>query len=140
MKLNTNFTVAVHIVLCIEFFNKSQKVTSDFIASSTNTNPVIIRKILKKLQDANLVQTKAGVGGSFLAKEPQCISLLDIYKAVADEQNKTRSVFNFHSMPNPKCPVGSKIHKVLDAPLASAQKMMEDELGKTSIKMLLDEM
>ena len=46
MKLNTNFTVAVHTILCIAYFQKDNKVTSDFIAGSTGMNPVIIRKIL----------------------------------------------------------------------------------------------
>ena len=137
MKINTQFTVAVHTLLCIAYFSGSQKVTSDFIASSTNVNPVIIRKILGKLQNAGFVETKAGVGGSFLAIPQQKITLKDIYSAVCDEEEDVRSVFNFHANPNPACPVGSKIHLVLDTPLANAQKAMEEELGKTTLADLL---
>ena len=137
MKLNTNLTVAVHTILCIAYFEKSEKVTSDFIAGSTGANPVIIRKILGKLQNAGIVATKAGVGGSTLIKQPEEISLLDIYKAVSEESDDERSVFNFHTSPNTKCPVGKKIHTVLDAPLLSAQKAMEEELAKTTVKDLM---
>lgn len=133
MKLNTNFTVAVHTILCIAYFEKDNKVTSDFIAGSTGMNPVIIRKILGKLQAAGIVETKAGVGGSTIAKKVEEISLLDIYKAVSEEEDEDRSVFNFHSNPNPKCPVGSRIHKVLDEPLSEVQKALEDELKKTTV-------
>ena len=111
LKLNTNFTVAVHTILCIAFFEKDNKVTSNFIAGSTGMNPVIIRRILGKLQSAGIVETKAGVGGS---------------------------EFNFHSNPSPKCPVGSRIHKVLEEPLSEVQKALEDELSKTSVKDLLE--
>lgn len=138
MKLNTNLTVAIHTILCIAYFEESNKVTSDFIASSTNVNPVIIRKMLGKLQAAEIVATKAGVGGSTLVKKAEDISLLDVYKAVSEEADDERSVFNFHSDPNVKCPVGNKIHEVLDTPLSNAQKAMEEELAKTSIKDLLE--
>jgi DNA-binding IscR family transcriptional regulator len=101
-------------------------------------NPVIIRKILGKLQAAGIVETKAGVGGSSLAKKADEISLLDVYKAVSEEKESERSVFNYHSNPNPKCPVGSKIHVLLDQPLNDAQKALEEELKKTTIKDLLE--
>jgi DNA-binding IscR family transcriptional regulator len=100
-------------------------------------NPVIIRKILGKLQAAGMVETKAGVGGSSLAKKADEISLLDVYKAVSEEKEGERSVFNYHSNPNPKCPVGSKIHALLDQPLNNAQKALEEELKKTTIQDLI---
>ena len=137
MKLNTNLTVAVHTILCIAFFEKDNKVTSEFIAGSTGMNPVIIRKILGKLQAAGIVETKAGVGGSSLSKKTDKITLLDIYKAVSEEEDTDRSVFNFHSNPNPKCPVGSKIHLVLEEPLSSAQKALEEQLNKTTVSDLV---
>ena len=100
-------------------------------------NPVIIRKILGRLQTASIVETKAGVGGSTLSKKAEDISLLDIYKAVSCEEEGERSVFNFHVNPNEKCPVGSKIHSVLDEPLSRVQKAMEKELGKISVAELM---
>ena len=81
--------------------------------------------------------TKAGVGGSSLSKKTEEITLLDVYKAVSEGEDTDRSVFNFHSNPNPKCPVGSKIHAVLDQPLDNAQKALEEELKKTTIKDLI---
>lgn len=100
-------------------------------------NPVIIRKILGKLQAAGIVETKAGVGGSSLSKKTDEITLLDIYKAVSEEEDTDRSVFNFHSNPNPKCPVGSKIHLVLEGPLSAAQKALEEQLNKTTVSDLV---
>ncbi|MBR4373063.1 MAG: Rrf2 family transcriptional regulator [Treponema sp.] len=136
MKISVRFTAAVHTLLCIEYFEKSQRVTSDFISGSTGVNAVIIRKILLQLQKAGLVETAAGIGGSHLARSADKITLLDIYKAI-NEGEEEREVFNFHPNPNSKCPVGSKIHALLDTPLENAQKAMEAEMQKTSIADLL---
>ena len=43
MQISSRFTVALHIFACTEYFKDKCKVTSDFLASSINTNPVIIR-------------------------------------------------------------------------------------------------
>ncbi|MBR4158436.1 MAG: Rrf2 family transcriptional regulator [Spirochaetia bacterium] len=134
MRISVRFTAAVHTLLCIDYFEDSFKVTSDFIAGSTGVNAVIIRKILLQLQKANLVTTAAGTGGSHLAKEPEDITLLDIYNAVKDKEDE---IFNFHPSPNGKCPVGNNIHRVLDPCLNTAQGALEAELGKTTLADLL---
>lgn len=79
MKISVRFTAAVHTLLCILYFEKDYRVTSDFIAASTGVNAVIIRKILLQLQKAELIQTAAGVGGSHLIKAPDEINLFSIY-------------------------------------------------------------
>lgn len=136
MKISVRFTAAVHTLLCIQYFEKDYRVTSDFISASTGVNAVIIRKILLQLQKAGLVETAAGIGGSHLAKKTDEITLLSIYNAI-NEGEEEREVFNFHPNPNPKCPVGQNIHLVLDPALEAAQKAMEAELAKTTIADLL---
>ena len=64
MQISSRFTLAVHIFTCIDTFQNEYKVTSDFIAGSTNVNPVIIRKILLQLKAAGLVQVARGTGGT----------------------------------------------------------------------------
>ena len=132
MKINVCFTAAVHTLLCIEYFEKDMRVTSEFISASTGVNAVIIRKILLQLQKAGLVETAAGVGGSHLAKSADKITLLDIYNAINEGEDE-REVFNFHPNPNDKCPVGKNIHKVLDPVLTDAQKAMENEMKKKTL-------
>jgi len=46
MQISSRFTLAVHIITCIDTFQNDYKVTSEFLASSTNVNPVIIRRLL----------------------------------------------------------------------------------------------
>lgn len=132
MKISVRFTAAVHTLLCIDYFENERKVTSEFISKSTGVNAVIIRKILLQLQKAGLITTAIGSGGSRLAVPLKTVSLLDVFKAV-NTDNEEREVFNFHPNPNEKCPVGSKIRKILDPCLEKAEKAMEIELSKTSL-------
>lgn len=68
MQISSRFTLAVHIFACIETFQDARKVTSEFLAGSTNVNPVIIRKILGQLKAAGLVEVARGTGGASIAK------------------------------------------------------------------------
>ena len=139
MKISVRFTAAVHTLLCILYFEKDYRVTSDFIAESTGVNAVIIRKILLQLQKAGLVETAVGVGGSHLVKKPEEINLLSIYKAV-NEDNVHRTVFSFHPSPNSQCPLGKNIHRILDPVLDNAQKALEVELQKTTLADMLSQL
>ncbi|MGD1823110.1 MAG: Rrf2 family transcriptional regulator [Pleomorphochaeta sp.] len=136
MQITSRFTLAIHIMLCVSSFSEKIKVTSTFLAKSANTNPVIIRKILGQLKEAKLVEIKAGVGGAFLLKDPNEITLYDIFYAVhAVDDN----FFNFHPNPNCECPVGKNIHTVLDSHLEKIQIAMDNEMKSTTLDTLLKE-
>ncbi len=130
MQISSRFTLAVHILACIAVI-KDMKITSNLLAGSTNTNPVIVRKILGQLKNAGLVEVVRGTGGASLAKPAQEISFLDIYQAV--ECVERGELFHFHENPNEKCPIGRNIHNVLDDKLDQIQRAMERELASISM-------
>lgn len=133
MRITSRFTVAVHTLLVIYFFGKTNKVTSDFIAASVQVNPVVIRRTLLSLKAAGLVEVKMGSGGASICKDLKEITLYDVYKAVDAVESKDGSLFHFHENPNPACPVGRNIHAVLDDRLAEAQRAMERELQNVTL-------
>lgn len=135
MQISTRFTIAIHTLLCIQYFSPVYKTTSTFIAQSVNVNPVIIRKTLGQLKDAHIVTVEAGVGGASLARPANQITLLDVYRAVECVDG---TLFNFHPNSNEACPVGRNIHKVLDAELLAAQQALEERLAKTTLADLTD--
>ena len=124
--ISSRLPIAAHILMCIVRFGEDCKITSDFLAGSVNVNPVIIRRTLGQLKKAGLVRVEAGVGGASLAKPPEEITLLDIFRAV---EPKEEPLFHFHENPNSNCPVGRNIHRVLDGRLLQVQKAMEDKLA-----------
>ena len=134
MQITSRLTVAVHTLLVIEYF-KDRKVTSDFIASSVQVNPVVIRRILLQLKAAGIVDVARGSGGAALKRPAEQITLYDVYRAVdCVEKGK---LFHFHENPNPRCPVGSQIHALLDGSLAEAQAAFENSLDRTTLAELL---
>ncbi len=116
---------------CIDTFKDDYKVTSEFLAGSTNVNPVIVRKILGQLKAAGLVEVARGSGGASIAKPLNEITFLDIYRAV--ECVEGGELFHFHDNPNPNCPVGKNIHKILDEKLQRVQEAMERELASITL-------
>ena len=138
MQISSRFTMAVHTLLCIDYFGKTEKVTSDFIAASVGTNPVIIRKLLIQLKAAGLIQVKRGTGGTALEKTIADISLYDVYHAVDCVDGD--SLFHFHEHPNPACPVGRGIHHALDGKLSEVQKAFEEKLASYTLKDVLGDM
>lgn len=132
MQISSRFTIAVHMLLCMEMFKDTHKVTSDFLASSVHANPVVIRRLLQQLKKAELVRVTRGTGGAETAKPLADITLLDIYHAV--ECVETGALFHFHESPNPLCPVGRNIHAVLDGRLAGIQHAMEEQMRSVSME------
>lgn len=135
MQISSRFTVAVHVLICIEVFKDQQKITSDFLASSVNVNPVVIRRLLQQLKAAEIVRVARGTGGADTARPAGEITLLDIYYAV--ECVDDGGLFHFHEKPNALCPVGRNIHTVLDVRLDSIQQAMEREMAAVTLQDIL---
>ena len=132
MQISSRFTIAIHIFACIETFGEDYKITSDFLASSINVNPVIIRKILLQLRKAGLIEVARGTGGTTATRPMDQITFYDIYLAV--DLLGEGELFHFHENPNPDCPVGRNIHAVLDDKLMRVQKAMETELSSVTLE------
>lgn len=131
MQISSRFTIAIHVFACMETFGEDYKITSDFLASSINVNPVIIRKILSQLKNAGLIEVARGTGGTKAARPIEEITFYDVYLAV--DLLEEGELFHFHEKPNPNCPVGKNIHRALDDKLLQIQEAMENEMKKYTI-------
>ena len=131
MQISSRFTVALHIFTCVDTFKDDCKVTSDFLAGSINTNPVIIRKILTQLKNAGLITVARGTGGITVNRPLSEITFYDVYQAIEPVENG--DLFRFHESPNPECPVGKNIHRLLDEKLKAIQDSMEDKMKEFTL-------
>ena len=134
MKISSRFTVAVHILSLVTIEN-STLCTSEWIAESVNTNPVVIRRVMGKLKNAGLIQVRRGTGGATLQKPLNEVTLLDVYRAVAVVEEG--ELFQFREKPNPNCPVGANIQAVLELILNRAQEAMEKILDDVTMDELV---
>ncbi len=129
MAANCRFAFAVHI-LSVLALKENEGVTSDMLAGSVNTNPVVIRRIVSALQQAGLVATAKGArGGVKLALSPENISLGAVHRAMGSPT----SFAGHRHEPNQCCKVGRNIVLVLNEVFASAQAALDDALSRRSI-------
>lgn len=131
MQISSRLAIAIHIFACIDVFKDDYKITSDFLASSVNVNPVIIRRTLQQLKNAELVDVQRGSGGASASKPLDKITVFDVYKAV--DCIEEGELFRLNASPNPNCPVGRNINTVLNEQLGTIQNRMENEMKKITI-------
>ncbi|PNZ32142.1 Rrf2 family transcriptional regulator [Staphylococcus petrasii] len=131
MKISSRFTVAVHILSLVKI-ESNQTLTSAYIAGSVNTNSVVIRRLISKLKQADLIETHQGSGGIQLLKPLSDITLLDVYKAV--EVVDEGELFQMHEDTNINCVVGANIQSVLEIVLLRAQDAMETVLKNVTME------
>ncbi|GAA0917174.1 Rrf2 family transcriptional regulator [Nonomuraea longicatena] len=138
MAANSRLTIAVHILAWLALAHRrgTELLTSDQVAASVNTNPVIIRRSLGDLRRAGLVVVRHGAGAGWrLARVPEEILLVDVYDAV--EQDPLFGMH--HTEPNLACPVGKGIRPALGEVYGRAELALRTEFGSTSIADVLRE-
>jgi Rrf2 family protein len=135
---NSRLTIAVHALAWLALAHRrgQERLTSNEVAASVNTNPVILRVSLGRLRRAGLVEVSHGAGAGWrLARPPEQISLLDVYDAVESEPH-----FGMHhTEPNQECPVGRGIRPALDEVYAGVDAAVRQALGRTSVAEVLHE-
>ena len=133
--MNTRFAVAVHILTFLQV-QAGQPVPSELIASSVNTNPSLIRRLLSQLAKAGLTTSQMGTGGgALLARPGERISLLDVYHAIDEDAE----VFAVHTGPNPNCLVGRNIQAVLRIRIDEARQALQNQLAQTTIAQMAED-
>jgi len=132
---SVQFTVAAHIMAALGYY-RGEEISSTTLADSVNADPTFVRKSLSKLSKAGLVETKRGQSGAtVLARPPQKITLLDIYRASA-----APPAFAIHSYPVEKrCPVSRNLKECMSGVLSQAQYSFERSLAKISLSDLVDQ-
>jgi DNA-binding IscR family transcriptional regulator len=130
MAANSQFSIAVHILAMLAQSGE-EKVKSECLAGSVNTNAVVIRRLLCHLNEANLVVSQTGAaGGTRLAKQPGEITLDSVYKAV-----NCGEVFALHpNTPSKDCPVGKNIEGVLCCIQKEIDRGIEARLAKYTLQ------
>ena len=138
MAANSRMTIAVHALAWMALAQRrgQEVLTSDQVAASVNTNPVIIRRSLGDLGRAGLVHVRRGAGAGWsLARPPEEITLLEVYDAVGQEP-----LFGMHrTEPNLECPVGRGIRPALGQVYDGVEQAVRHELAGVSVADVLRE-
>jgi Rrf2 family protein len=132
MAANSRLTIALHALTWLALAEQRghASLTSDEVAASVNTNPVILRRCLGDLGRAGLVSVRRGRhAGWTLSRGPEHITALDVFEAVESEP-----LFAMHATePNLECPVGHGIRPVLGQLYRRATDALRQELSRITI-------
>ena len=138
MSANSRLTIAAHALAWIGLYQRQghEVATSEQIASSANTNPVVIRRLLGDLRRAGLVESRRGVGAGWtLARDLESMTLLDVYEAV-----EPGPLFALHrATPDPGCVVGHGIQPAMRRVYDGIEETLRRELARVTLQDVLQD-
>lgn len=143
---SNRFAVAIHLLTLAsaagaarcgatgEMGGTGEPLTSERMAASVGTHPVVVRRILGALREAGLVSSQCGPGGGWRpTRPPEETTLLDVYRAVTRRP--------LLSLPPRSaagaCPVGRHVHRTLDAVFGEAEAALERTLAAVTVAEVL---
>jgi Rrf2 family protein len=129
MTTNSRFPVALHILTALAS-RPNALMTSETIAASVCTNPVVIRRVLGDLRRAGIVESHAGNrGGWRLLHSPACITLRHVYEAVQEGLPFALAP----QEPNQDCCIGKHMKATLTAIFCGAECALTEYLEQITI-------
>ena len=125
---NTRFATSIHILTLLAT-NPEEVLSSEYIASSININPVLVRKEIAQLRKNGWIDSREGKGGgNQLALPARQIKLSDVYMVI-----KQDAILGRFNNPNPRCPVGKQINQHIETLYEDAESALIKKLEKMSI-------
>ncbi|GAT71412.1 rrf2 family transcriptional regulator [Planomonospora sphaerica] len=138
MSANSRLTIAAHALAWIGLYQRQghEVATSEQIAASASTNPVVIRRLLGDLRRAGLVESRRGVGAGWsLARDLESMTLLDVYEAV-----EPGPLFALHrAAPDPGCVVGHGIQPAMQGIYDVIEETLRRELARVTLEDVLQD-
>ncbi len=128
-QVNVQFSVASHVMAALAM-SGGEPVRSAVLAGSVNADPTFVRRVVSKLAKSGLVTTTRGKGGACtLARPPERITLLDIYRA-----SEAPAAFAVHAYPvEERCRVSRNIKGCMGEVLQAAQDGFERSLAQRTL-------
>ncbi|WP_221584594.1 Rrf2 family transcriptional regulator [Microbacterium sp. G2-8] len=136
MAANSHFSIAVHALCWIELAARrgERPLTSERIAESLASNPVLVRRLLAPLRGAGIVESGRGPGSGWTITRPtDDIRLSDVRQALAADP-----LFAMHPHePKQTCPVGYGIRPVLASVYKDVEAVVDLELSRRTVSDVL---
>ena len=129
-----SFGTGLHIMLALAY-NEGERLSSSFLASSVDVNPVTARRVIAELAASGLVDTQTGPGGgATLARSASKITVQDVYEALGEPP-----FIEGHSKdPVAKCEVSVCMPRVFERLNDEVCRKASSVLRKTTLQRLLD--
>lgn len=134
MRRDSRLSGVLHLLL--HMAQRPEPMTSEVLARSMDTNPVVIRRTMAGLREAGYVQSEKGHGGGWtLSCNLASVTLRDIYEALGNPSllaigNRTES---------PGCLVELAVNAQLNQAFQDAEALLLARFGEVTLAMLRDD-
>jgi len=127
--MDNQFSVGLHILGYLTAC-PGRPLTSVELARTYGTSPVLLRRVLAKLQRAGLVETRRGAGGGCtLARDAATINLRQAYEAITE----TSAIL--HRYPQGRAgEVSRQLSVYLDKTFGEAERALLEKLETVTLK------
>jgi DNA-binding IscR family transcriptional regulator len=131
MRPNSQLSGVLHVLL--HMAEHRGPITSEVLAGTMQTNPVVIRRIMAGLRDSGYVRSEKGHGGGWtLACDLAGVSLRDIYESLGHPS--LFAIGNRNEAPD--CLVERAVNAALDDALHDAEALLLSRLGNVTLAAL----
>lgn len=137
-QISMKCSVALHCLIFIWEAQGKTRVTSKLLAQSTGCNPVVVRTILSSLKKAGLITVQRGQGGAELCRDPEQITLLEIYTAL--EPEGLSSIIGIHPCDDRPCPVAQNIRRVLSKPYGKIEQAIARTMDSITLASMIQDL
>jgi Rrf2 family protein len=138
MSANSRLTIATHALTWTASHERlgAEWTTSEQIAGSVKTNPVVIRRLMTQLVKTGLLESAHGPGAGWrLSRPPEQITLAQVAEALGPEP-----AFAMHrNEPSPICPIAQGIRPALAPIYARVDDAVRRELERTTLADVLND-
>lgn len=133
MKFSSKLSDGVHILAYVDILQDGD-LSSNAIASSIESNPSLVRRMMSRLKKAGLLMSQPGKVAPKLGRPATKISLLDVYRAIEDNQK----LLHIDEKTNPQCIVGGNIQETLTGIYDRIQSDAEESMSQISLQQIID--
>lgn len=134
MKYSNKLSDGVHILAYVDIC-KDGDLSSNAIASSIESNPSLVRRMMSRLKKAGLLVSQPGVVAPKLGRPVAEITLLDVYQAIEDNHN----LLHVDEKTNPKCIVGGNIQQTLTGIYDKIQADAENSMAQVTLQYIIED-
>ncbi len=128
MKRNSRLSLALHTLGHMAGDPDEIRTSAD-IAEHAGTNPVVVRRVLGKLREADILTSEKGhAGGWRLARQPDEITLADVYLALDESLIATTA-----DEEKPNCSIEQALHSKVTSVMEEIERSLIERLRATTI-------
>ncbi|TGD21455.1 Rrf2 family transcriptional regulator [Companilactobacillus suantsaicola] len=134
MKYSSKLSDGVHILAYVDICQDGD-LSSNAIASSIESNPSLVRRMMARLKKSGLLESQPGKIAPKLSRSASEITLLDVYRSIEDNHN----LLHVDEKTNPKCIVGGNIQNTLRRAYDKVQTDAENSMAQISLQNIIDD-